>query len=97
MPALTTRKTFECAICSAELGSQRDLDNHMCLLHDDCGEAHLGTPITFRCATCGEAFTRRSDLFAHQQKRGHGNPAEWDKARPPGAQRPRRRTRSRGG
>jgi hypothetical protein len=63
----------------------------MCLRHDDCGEARLGTPITFRCATCGDAFPRRGDLYAHLLKLGHGNPAEWDKARPAGQQRPRRR------
>ena len=95
MPALTTPKTFDCSVCSAVLKSQRELDNHMCLVHDDCEGARLGTPITFRCITCGEAFTRRSDLYAHQQQDGHGNPAEWDKARPPGTPRPRRQTRSR--
>ncbi len=97
MPALTKPKTFTCTVCSAELKSQRDLDNHMCLLHDDCGEARLGTPITFRCLTCGEPFSRRSDLFDHQQERGHGHPGEWDKARPPGTQRPRRQARRRRG
>ena len=90
MPAATTPKTYDCAICHAALKSQRDLDNHMCLRHDDCGEARLGAAITFRCITCGEAFTRRSDLFAHQQKNDHGNPEEWDKPRPLG-QRGRRR------
>jgi uncharacterized C2H2 Zn-finger protein len=97
MPTLTTPKTFDCAVCSAVLTSQRDLDNHLCLVHDDCGAAHLGSPITFRCATCGEAFARRSDLFAHVREVGHGHPAEWDMARPPGAQRLRGRHRSRGG
>ena len=97
MPALASPKTFDCAICSAVLTSQRDLDNHMCLLHDDCGEAHLGTSITFRCATCGEAFARRGDLFAHQHKRDHGHPTEWDMARPPGAQRLRGRSGRRSG
>ena len=97
MATLTTPKTFDCGVCSAALKSQRDLDNHMCLLHDDCGEARLGTPITFRCATCGEAFARRSDLFAHQNERDHGHPGEWDKARPAGAQRPRRRPGARSG
>jgi len=97
MPALTVPKTFDCEICSAVLKSQRDLDNHMCLLHDDCGEARLGTPITFRCATCGEAFARRGDLFAHLQRLGHGHPAEWDRARPPGAQRLGGRSRRRSG
>ena len=93
MPTATTPKTFDCTVCSASLKSQRDLDNHRCLLHDDCDEARLGTPITFRCITCGEAFTLRSDLFAHQQELGHGHPTEWDKARPPGEQRPRRRAK----
>ena len=93
MPTATTPKTFDCTLCSASLKSQRDLDNHRCLLHDDCGEARLGTPITFRCITCGEAFDLRSDLFAHQQELDHGHPAEWDKARPPGEQRPRRRAK----
>lgn len=93
MPVLTSPKTYECATCRAALKSQRDLDNHMCLLHDDCGEARLGSPITFRCATCGEAFARRSDLYAHLRDRGHGNPSEWDKARPPGEKRLRGRPR----
>ena len=95
MPALTVPKTFDCEICSAVLKSRRDLDNHMCLIHDDCGEARIGTPITFRCATCGKAFTRRGDLFAHLQQRGHGHPAEWDKGRAPGAQRLRGRPQHR--
>jgi hypothetical protein len=63
------------------LDSQRELDNHMCLRHDDCGEARLGTPITFRCATCGEAFARRDDLYAHLLQLGHGNPSAWGKSR----------------
>ena len=95
MPALTSPKTFDCGICSAVLRSQRDLDNHMCLLHDECGAARLGTPITFRCATCGEAFARRGDLLAHLRQRGH--PTERDKVRPQGAQRPRGRPRHRNG
>jgi uncharacterized C2H2 Zn-finger protein len=94
---LTPPKTFDCAICSAVLKSQRDLDNHMCLLHDECGEAHLGTPITFRCATCGEAFARRGDLLAHLRQRGHGHAVERDGARPPGAQRLRGRPGRRSG
>jgi uncharacterized C2H2 Zn-finger protein len=97
MTTVTTPKTFDCGICSAVLKSQRELNNHMCLLHDDCGEARLGTPITFRCATCGEAFTRRGDLFAHLRQSGHGHSAKWDMSRPPGTQRPRGRTRSRNG
>lgn len=88
MAPLTTPKTFACEVCSEVFKSQRDLDNHMCLRHDDCGEARLGAAITFRCATCGEGFVRRSDLHAHLLKRGHGNPAEWDK---PAGQRPPRR------
>ena len=90
MPALTSPKTFDCEVCSAALRTQRDLDNHMCLHHDDCGEARLGTPITFRCATCGEGFARRGDLFTHQQERGHGHPSEWGKPRVRGRQRPAR-------
>jgi hypothetical protein len=92
---VTPPKTFECAICSAVLGSQRELDNHLCLLHDDCREARLGTPITFRCATCGQAFARRDDLLAHLRTDGHGHPAESKKGRPgaPGLRgRPRRRS-----
>ena len=96
MPALTPPKTFDCEICSAALRSQRELDNHMCLLHDECGEAHLGSAITFRCATCREAFGRRGDLFAHLREHGHGHPAEWDKARPPGEPRLRGRLRRSG-
>jgi uncharacterized C2H2 Zn-finger protein len=94
---LTSSKTFDCAICSAVLKSQRELDNHLCLLHDDCGAARLGAPITFRCATCGEAFARRGELLAHLRRRVHGHPAEHDKARPPGAQRQRGRPRRRSG
>ena len=97
MPTVTSPKTYDCEICAAALKSQRDLDNHKCLRHDDCGEARLGTPITFRCATCGEGFARRGDLFAHQQERGHGHPSEWDKPRQPGAQGRRGRPRSSGG
>jgi uncharacterized C2H2 Zn-finger protein len=89
--ALTSTKTFDCGICGAVLRSQRDLDNHMCLLHDDCGAARLGTPITFRCAACGEAFARRYDLLTHLRQRGHGHPAERDKVRPQRAPRPRGR------
>jgi len=92
---LTSPKTFDCEICSAVLKSQRDLDNHRCLLHDECGAARLGAPITFRCATCGEAFARRGDLLAHLRQRGH--PTERDKVRPLGAQRPRGRPRHRNG
>ena len=88
MPAATTPKTYDCEICNAALKSQRDLDNHMCLRHDDCGAARLGAAITFRCITCGQAFALRSDLFDHQQKRDHGHPSEWNKPRPLG---PRRR------
>jgi len=93
--AVTSPKTFDCEICRAALRSQRALDNHMCLLHDQCDAARLGTPITFRCAACGEAFGRRDDLLAHLSQRGHGRSPEQDTARPPGAQRPRRRPRSR--
>jgi len=92
MPALTSPKTYDCTICSAALRSQRDLDNHMCLVHDDCGEARLGTPITFRCAVCGEAFARRSDLLAHMDQSGHRPVPEPDKARSRGG-RPRGRPR----
>ena len=97
MRALTSPKTFDCETCGAVLRSQRDLDSHMCLLHDDCGAARLGAPITFRCAACGEAFARRGDLLAHMDQRGHGRTAEWDKAPPQGAQRRRGRPRSRSG
>jgi uncharacterized C2H2 Zn-finger protein len=89
MPSVTTPKTYDCEICHAALKSQRDLDNHMCLRHDDCGEARLGSPITFRCVTCGHAFERRSDLRDHMQKLGHGHPSEWDKPRPLGGARRR--------
>jgi hypothetical protein len=95
MPSATVPKTYDCVVCKAALRSQRDLDNHMCLVHDDCGQAHLGTAITFRCVTCGEAFLRRGDLFGHQQESGHGHPGEWDRARPPGAQRRGRTSRGR--
>jgi uncharacterized C2H2 Zn-finger protein len=83
-PVTTSKKTFPCEVCNAQLESQRALDNHMCLRHDDCGEARLGTPITFRCATCGEAFERRGDLYDHLLKHGHGNPEEWNKSRADG-------------
>ena len=90
MPALTSPKTYDCEMCSAVFKSQRDLDNHLCLIHDECGAARLGTPITFRCAVCGEAFARRGDLLAHLSRRGHGHPAE-----PGEAGTPRGRGRSR--
>ena len=97
MRTLSSPKTFDCVICSAVLKSQRDLDNHLCLLHDECGAARLGSPITFRCATCGDAFARRGDLLAHLRQRGHGHPAQRDKVRPPGARQLRGRPRSRSG
>jgi uncharacterized C2H2 Zn-finger protein len=80
--ALTSPKTFDCEICGAVLRSQRDLDNHKCLFHDDCRSARLGAPITFRCAICGEAFARRGDLLAHLRQRGHGHPMEREGVRP---------------
>jgi len=89
MPPVTTPKTYDCEICHAALKSQRDLDNHMCLRHDDCGEARLGSPITFRCVTCGKAYERRSDLYDHMKKHGHGHPSEWNKPRQLGAGRRR--------
>jgi len=95
MAPVTAPKTYDCTICRASLRTQRDLDNHRCLVHDDCGDARLGTPITFRCATCGEPFSLRGDLYAHLRKRGHGNPEQWDKAREPGAPRLRGRPRKR--
>jgi uncharacterized C2H2 Zn-finger protein len=95
MASATVPKTYDCAVCKAELRSQRDLDNHMCLAHDQCGEARLGTPITFRCAACGEAFERRGDLYEHQVQCGHGHPHEFGKARPPAGQRGRGRPRGR--
>ena len=95
MRTLTSPKTYDCEICGAAFKSRRVLDSHMCLLHDDCGEARLGAPVTFRCATCGEGFARRGDLLAHLRRLGHGHPAEWDKARPAPSPHPRTRTRSR--
>jgi hypothetical protein len=88
MPPLTSPKTLECAICGAGLAAQRDLDKHLCLVHDDCSAARVGPPITFRCASCEEAFARRSELYAHQNACGHGHPAEWDLAQPAGVPRP---------
>ena len=41
MRTLTTPKTFDCRICSAALKSQRDLDTHMFLRHDECAAARL--------------------------------------------------------
>jgi hypothetical protein len=55
----------------------------MCLIHDECGEARFANPITFRCATCGEAYARRGDLLAHLRQSGHGYSPERDRARPP--------------
>jgi uncharacterized C2H2 Zn-finger protein len=89
--AVTVPKTFVCERCSAVLRSQRDLTNHLCIAHDDCAEARLGTPITYRCATCGKPFARRGDLHEHLLERGHGRPAEWGKARPQGSRRSRGR------
>jgi uncharacterized C2H2 Zn-finger protein len=94
MAPVTVPKTFTCGICSSVLASQRALDNHMCVLHDDCGEAPLRNPITFRCAVCGEAFARRDDLIVHLGRRGHGHPSEGDASRPARAKRPRRQAGS---
>jgi hypothetical protein len=93
MPTGTSPKTFVCEVCSAVLGSQRDLDNHLCLLHDDCENARLGGPITFRCAACGAAFARRGDLFVHQREYGHGRSGDGDAG--PGGRRPTGRSRRR--
>ncbi len=93
MPCATTQKTFDCAHCSAVLRSERELANHLCIAHDDCAEARLGTAITFRCAACGKAFARRADLHAHLRERGHGRPAEWGNAWPEGSRRSRGRPR----
>ena len=97
MPARTTPETFECALCSAALVSQRELNNHLCLVHDECGKARLGSPITFRCATCGEAFTRRSDLYVHMSRSDHGRSSAWGEGGLSGAQRKRRRSPRSGG
>jgi uncharacterized C2H2 Zn-finger protein len=96
MPSVTTTTTFVCAVCGAVLKRQAELDRHMCLLHDDCGEERVGPPITFRCATCRQSFARRGDLFAHLRQSGHGHPPEWDASLSRGAQRPRGRRRGRG-
>lgn len=95
MTALTTYKTFDCGRCSAVFTSQRELDSHLCLIHDECSAPFLATPITFRCAICGEAFERRSALLAHMSRCGHGHPAEPGQVRTPGAPRPRGRSRRR--
>jgi hypothetical protein len=91
MPAAITNRTHECTICRVALGSERELNAHMCLKHDECGESRLGGAITFRCMTCGEGFSRRSDLFTHLQERGHGNPSQWDKPQTAAERRARRR------
>jgi hypothetical protein len=62
VPALTSRKTLDCEICGAVLKSQRELDNHLCLLHDEYGAARLGAPIAFRCAA--ERHVRRCALLS---------------------------------
>jgi uncharacterized C2H2 Zn-finger protein len=95
MPGVTTTATFDCAICGAVLKRQAELDRHMCLLHDECGEERVGPPITFRCATCGQSFERRGDLFAHLRQSGHGRPPDWEGSPPRGAQRSRARRRAR--
>jgi hypothetical protein len=94
MPSVTKPATFPCAICGAVLQRQAELDKHMCMLHDACGEERVGPPITFRCATCGRPFARRDDLFEHLRQTGHGRPPEWDPSLPRGAQRGRRRGRT---
>lgn len=96
MPTLTSPKTFECGLCGAGLRSQRDLDTHMCLVHD-CGAVRPGGPITFRCVACREAFSRRGDLLAHLREQGHGPATEPDDARPQAGQRRRGRPRRRSG
>ncbi len=86
MPGVTTPTTFICPVCGAVLKRQAELDKHMCMLHDDCGEERVGPPITFRCATCGRAFARRGDLFEHLRESGHGRAPEWDSSASEGAQ-----------
>lgn len=95
--AYTSAKTFDCEICGAVLKSRLGLANHKCLFHDECRSGRMGNPITFRCATCGEAFALRGDLLAHLRQGGHGHPMERDPALPPGAQRQRGRPRRRSG
>ena len=95
--ASTSEKTFDCEICGAVLKSRLGLANHKCLFHDECRSGGMGNPITFRCATCAEAFALRGELLAHLRQHGHGHPMEPDPLRPPGAQRLRGRPRRRGG
>jgi hypothetical protein len=54
-----------CEICAAMVHSQRELDLHNYLFHEERPGSPIGAPITFRCASCRAAFAERRDLLAH--------------------------------
>ena len=82
MPVMSSSKTYDCGLCGAAFQSNRALENHLCLMHDQCGSPRPGAEITFRCAACGSAYARRSELLAHMESSGHGRPHGADDARP---------------
>jgi hypothetical protein len=88
MARLIVDQTFACRNCRATFTSQADLDMHDCLRHDQCPIATVGSPITFRCVTCGEAFALRGELLAHLRERGHIPPGQ--PGTPPAGSRRRR-------
>lgn len=82
MPVTSSAKTYDCEVCGAALQSKWALDNHLCLFHDRCGTVRPGAEVTFRCAACGAAFTRRSELVTHMESSGHGGTAGRANAKP---------------
>ncbi len=97
MPVMSSSKTYDCGLCGAALQSRWALDNHLCLMHDQCGGPRPGAEITFRCAACGAAFMRRSELLAHMESSGHGAPRGAGDARPALRRGARAATRKAGG
>jgi len=92
VPVASSPKTYDCELCGAALQSKWALDNHLCLFHDQCGPLRPGAEVTFRCAACGAAFGRRSELVAHMESVGHGG-SGGRAAATPAARAPRGRQR----
>jgi hypothetical protein len=74
VPVTSFTKTYDCGLCGAELHSKWALDNHLCLFHDVCDPVRPGAQVTFRCAVCDSAFSRRAELMEHMKSSGHGRP-----------------------
>ena len=58
-------KPHSCEICGVRIHSERELDLHNYLFHEERSGSPIGAPITFRCASCDAAFAERPDLLAH--------------------------------